>query len=351
MPALLAVIGANADPMRRELKAVEAMSATAGNRIRVNLEAGGAMRSGSIREIAVLMREISRGNWTRVPGFGIHPHAAAWPVEIYSNPIAGILLGIGAAIFFVVRHLNEVATQQRNLAELLDTATVKFSDQARAMKRAAEEAASFKSWLDDLKQSEEGLGEVVEENLRIMRERYRLQREIASEGGAGKNQLEQMDVEQMRRELQAVQAGLVQAQRNAAAHGAEATQAEAAAKDTSRVTHLENVSSHAKQIAEIIDELKKDVATQRTAVATPFSATTSGLPGISYSSRPANETDKFLVGPKGAEIFTSLKDMQAAFDKRCSVKKTSFSPIKGHWMTPLDRRNLSPKKTWRTKSA
>lgn len=71
MPSLMAIISGNADPLRRELQAVQRMAAQTGVNIRQGLEGGGGAhggRAGVLRETLVLMREISRGNWTRVPG-------------------------------------------------------------------------------------------------------------------------------------------------------------------------------------------------------------------------------------------------------------------------------------------
>lgn len=68
MPALMAVIGANADPMRRELQAVNRMANATGRNLNSAFNGHGVGRSGSMRETLVLMREIGRGNWTRVPG-------------------------------------------------------------------------------------------------------------------------------------------------------------------------------------------------------------------------------------------------------------------------------------------
>ncbi len=75
MPALMAVIGANADPFRKELLSAQAMAARAGQNIERNLKAGisGGMtghsgRGGIIGEMFVIMREIGRGNFARVPG-------------------------------------------------------------------------------------------------------------------------------------------------------------------------------------------------------------------------------------------------------------------------------------------
>lgn len=70
MPGLMAIIGADAEPMRRELAAVQRMANQAGAGIRSGLAGGGGHggQSGIIRESIVMLREISAGNWTRVPG-------------------------------------------------------------------------------------------------------------------------------------------------------------------------------------------------------------------------------------------------------------------------------------------
>ena len=68
---LIAVIGANADPMKKELTAVEKMAERAGKSLRQNIGStatGHGARGGVIGEMFVLMREIGRGNWARVPG-------------------------------------------------------------------------------------------------------------------------------------------------------------------------------------------------------------------------------------------------------------------------------------------
>jgi hypothetical protein len=71
MPALDAKIGADASEMAREFELVGAMADRAGRRITSGIQgthAGIGMNTIAMREILVLMREMSRGNWTRVPG-------------------------------------------------------------------------------------------------------------------------------------------------------------------------------------------------------------------------------------------------------------------------------------------
>jgi len=66
----MAIIGANSQPMQRELVAVQRMAQQAGVNITRGLENGGGHggKSGAIRESIVMLREIGRGNWSRVPG-------------------------------------------------------------------------------------------------------------------------------------------------------------------------------------------------------------------------------------------------------------------------------------------
>ena len=66
---LMAIFGADATPFINETKKVVDISKKAGKEIRVSLEGGhGEIKSGVVREAIVLLREISAGNWTRVPG-------------------------------------------------------------------------------------------------------------------------------------------------------------------------------------------------------------------------------------------------------------------------------------------
>jgi hypothetical protein len=68
MPALMAVISADANPMRRELAAVQRMARQAGADIQSGLGGGGRANTGAIAETVVLLRELMRGNFSRVPG-------------------------------------------------------------------------------------------------------------------------------------------------------------------------------------------------------------------------------------------------------------------------------------------
>jgi hypothetical protein len=67
--AVTVIFGGDSRPLKQELAAIEALSARAGARIQTGMAGGGhSGSSGIMRETLVLAREISRGNWSRVPG-------------------------------------------------------------------------------------------------------------------------------------------------------------------------------------------------------------------------------------------------------------------------------------------
>jgi hypothetical protein len=65
----MAIIAGDSTPLKRELAQVEAIARRSGAGLQQGLSGGGhAGSSGIIREFLVLTREMSAGNWTRVPG-------------------------------------------------------------------------------------------------------------------------------------------------------------------------------------------------------------------------------------------------------------------------------------------
>ena len=71
MPGLIVTLGGNSGPYERMLAKSEAQARQSALRINGALAGGaggGHMRGGVITESVVLMRELSRGNFTRLPG-------------------------------------------------------------------------------------------------------------------------------------------------------------------------------------------------------------------------------------------------------------------------------------------
>lgn len=117
MPGLLAIIGADANPLKRELALVDKMAKRTGDNLGSSL-AGGS-KSVAMREVLVLMREISRGNWTRVPGslsllltnlgiFGTVVSGAAGLLTVFASALGGVALAAGIAYYKVASLTKEL---------------------------------------------------------------------------------------------------------------------------------------------------------------------------------------------------------------------------------------------------
>lgn len=103
MPGLLAIIGADSRPFKRELDGVEAMARRSGQRMRVDLAAerakaargaAGGMSSQASFEAIVLLRELGRGNFSRIPGSLSLMLQRLGLMKYLLNPIVGIVAGL-----------------------------------------------------------------------------------------------------------------------------------------------------------------------------------------------------------------------------------------------------------------
>jgi hypothetical protein len=69
MPALNVIIGGNAQPFKNELEETIRLATRAGRKVQASLAVNSSsMGTGVLRETLVILREIGRGNWARVPG-------------------------------------------------------------------------------------------------------------------------------------------------------------------------------------------------------------------------------------------------------------------------------------------
>lgn len=358
MPALMAVISADANPMRRELAAVKQMSRQAGRDMEAGLAgSGGIARAGALREVLVLMREISRGNWTRVPGsltilldrlgllklvfrdtagqarvlasamqqkaeqsalaaiaakeeaaqdlatasamtkvteaelavvtasrqkaaaalaaadadraaaVAAAESAAAMEAEgaaatLSLGPIGWIVAAIVAlsiGTYALVRHFRTLAKETQNLRDLMNATRGTFTTQADAIKHAADEARAFVDWLNELGEAQEGVAQKTEDALRIMREQARMEHELAQQRGAGKTQLDAMDVAEAQKELAYIQAAQLTVNQSLAKDRADAIAAEGAANNPDRAADLENATKHAQFAGKIVDAIAADL--------------------------------------------------------------------------------------------
>lgn len=409
MPGLKAVISADSNPMKREFEAVGRMAERAGVKIQQGINGGhghGALKSGAIREALVLVREMSAGNWTKVPGSlsillqqvgflklifkdtaaeasvlaqaltqkAVASQAAAIAAKAQAEtsvaalasmrqatageilaaradqqraisalasadadrikavaateaavaleaegtaakfalgPIGWLAVGVvalGTAAYFTVRHFMRLTEEAKNLKELTEVAKVKFSEQAEALKHAAEEAQGFDDWLKKLADSEEGLADKTEEALKALREQGKLQREIASDKGASKKRLAEMEIEQVQKELMLVTAAKLQAQRKVEDDTDAARAAASAVNDPERSGKIKQLGEKSTTAGRVADAIQ---AAMKTATVLDTKTVPYGQ-GYITSNRAANPDDKIPVKVDGKEYNISLNEAKSA---------------------------------------
>lgn len=415
MPSLSATITANADPMLRELRVVQAASARTGAAVKRNLQGGSVHsgRSGVITETLVLMREMSRGNWSRVPGSltilvqrlgllkllfkdsaeGAKALAAAMEAKAAVSlaeaqrlkdiadrgtqaigtmrmlseaemlaaaqdraraaaagqaaladqaeaaaareaaialeakgaaagfavgPVGWLAIGVvalGVSAYFAVRHLITLRREAENLADLMDTTNASFTDQASALREAARAAQEFDDWLKKLHESESDFADSVHETLDAMRERARLEHELAADKGASKRQLAQMDIDALRKEKDFLDKSIAAAKEKQAKDEADAKSAARDANSPEREATIKTASQRAEEaakIADVVRERMKHTSQRGEIIGT-------GLEGVPIygPDRASNENDKMTGIKIGEKIYPdmSLKEAEANMKK------------------------------------
>lgn len=420
MPAIKAIIGADSSQMQSELRIVDKMAKQTGQNIQAGLSGGGhSGQSGIIRETIVLMREISRGNWSRVPGslsillqkigilntlfkdnsavaraaaqtiadgltkaanesekfavaageelarreavtasIGFQTEAQLLQSQANREAVAGLiakaeadrvaaiaatenaaaiqseglamrlllspvtwiaagLIAGGVAAYFLIKHFRALATETKNLKELLDTSNSTFTDQAAAIKNAADEAQSFADWLDKLSDKQTGLGEQTDIAIKALREQSRVEREIAKQHGAGNRELAQMDIDAAKKELDLVEKAKLQAGRKVEDDKSAAQTANDELVGFDKGSDAKGVSRHAEQAAKIADAIQDEIKNKRILEIDPIASRQSavaGGTGAVYKSRAANADDIVDIKVDGKEFSMSLNQATKIFN-------------------------------------
>lgn len=409
----MAVIGLRSDPFAREIRNIERMSRDAGVNIQRNMEGGGVVhgRAGALREVVVILREISRGNWSRVPSslsillgqtgllgkifkdnaaqanilaqalaqksakstlaalaakevadasvkagtsmarvseetwlaIGADKQKAASALleagadrtkavaareaatamkaeglatRFSIGPLGWAALAVvalGTAMFFTVKHILKLQEETKKLADLMDTTTVKFSEQSKALKEAAEGAQAFSDWLETLADNEDTLASKTERGLKMLRERAKFERELAQENGASKKQLAEMEIAEAQKELELVTIAKLQARRQVEEDESAAREAESNVKSNTEANGARAalIAEKSATAGKIVDEIKAQMKAgiTETVAGDPFGQ----LGGIPKTvTRAANGNDKFPV--KGMPDM-SLNEAMANFNK------------------------------------
>lgn len=182
MPSLKLVVTANSAAAQAELKKLEALAKATGLNVSSGL-AGGAhgaagLNTGAMREALVLLREIGRGNWTRVPG---------------SLSILLSRLGLFSVQFLAFAAIAGITFLK--LENIVKGATARFEEMAEKAKRLREATResferhqAYTDWLDSVLSKEESLAEKTENTVRQMREKYKLLEKMKGFNGGGEQE-------------------------------------------------------------------------------------------------------------------------------------------------------------------
>lgn len=322
MPGLVVTIRGDSAQMKAELASLEAAAKRAGATLQRSIEnpagAGGGhggVRSGALRETLVLLREIGRGNWTRVPGSFSILVSQLGLLKYLLSPIALGLGAVGIAAYAVWRGLSAAAEAAKNFGDLFDFN--KFSKQAAVMREVAIQAQEFDDWLNKLARSEESLTHKIEEQLRVMRERHHLQREIASKRGASELALTGMDIAQLQKEI-----ALLDAAKKSVAAKYESDKSAAIAAEnqleaflTKRKAMAEVAGESSGVMGRVIDAIKSRMSTDEFDTLVPFRNRAGEIVGMRNTGekRKANANDVFDIEVEGKKFKLSLNQATEAF--------------------------------------
>jgi hypothetical protein len=184
--------------------------------------AAGNFKAG-MGEVIVIMREIARGNYSRVfQSMSIAAQRFGFALVDALLSIPGLVAVAAAAIgYFTYKNLKDLNEALDGAANRLAEATNATGGYERALRRAAEAAADFTDWLKKLGESHDTLATKTDKRLAQMREEEQLRRE--AEGYRTKAQTDQENALEREAEMHVITIGLLQARR-------EAEQAEAASK-------------------------------------------------------------------------------------------------------------------------
>ena len=156
MPALIATLGADSNPFKRELREAERASAVSGNRIGHNLQEGARLPSSTaLREILTIFREIGRGNFSRIPGSLSILLQQFDAFKYLLTPMVGILTAVAAAAGYASYYFYKLAKSTENANDIMNTFHDTFRAQAEAMEMAGRRAEEYANQLRRLNEAAE----------------------------------------------------------------------------------------------------------------------------------------------------------------------------------------------------
>ena len=245
---------------------------------------------------------------------------ASQAAKVSLGPIGWVTLAVvalGAVLAGVAIHFYEVSKRAKNLADLLDPMKKKFTEQADALREDAKVHQEYLDWLQKVGAETESLPEKLDKVIKKMREQASAEQELARIKGATAKQLEQMDEEQIKKEITLTTLANLKAKRELEAAQVAADQANKAF--TSNPTDaagvdLKGANSAATNAGAILDAVQKQMeSTNILEQKDNLGGVIGGVP--EYKSRKANENDPFTVSVEGNEITTTVGAAKKAYEK------------------------------------
>lgn len=230
-------------------------------------------------------------------------------MRLLQSPVAwavAAFVALAAVAYSVYQNFKLAREEAENWKEITDAGRNTFANMAESTKAAADEAQAYADWLSTLTDRHEGLTAAVERTLRVMKKQHEHDKKMKEERGASKMTLSQMDIDEAKKELSAVESAKLQARRNV-----EQLKEDAAAAQRDQVAfnapgggadQLSDRSKRAKEAAELADEVRRLMLKTDIREIDPEASKSAGLQGDGpvYRNRKAGSTDvlEFELGGK-----------------------------------------------------
>jgi hypothetical protein len=209
----MVIIGADATQAEREFIQVQVAAAAAAAKVKIATkvsEEGQKHWNGVIREGLVLLREIGRGNWTRVPGSAslfIQRLNDQLPfLKSLLNPLTAAFAAlVTVAVVGLIKMTEHFRTIQAS-ATALDNIVGGVSNTFKYMGDAAEESSKklqkLNFWLEHFHDTNETIASQADERIEQMKAEFEWQQKIADKQGQTPEQKNAAEIAEQKKEEQ-----------------------------------------------------------------------------------------------------------------------------------------------------
>jgi len=144
---------------------------------------GGLPSSGVLREATVLLREISRGNWSRVPGSLSILIQRLGVLKYLLTPMVGALTGVAVAAGFVAYHFYDLAKRADNTLDGMNRLHISLTNIADSFEKAKDKMAEYAEMFRKLREPEDNEVQAIQDRVKGMREEFEWRQKVAKQNG------------------------------------------------------------------------------------------------------------------------------------------------------------------------